>query len=139
MHQLIIPKRSTQHQTGCYQEHQVNVASRTSLTCASSLDLTSMPPHHLPRRSAQNASLSSLKWPSNDFYLVDAQNRKRSKYVELVRALREYGWNVITEQGLHFNEWYLQYTYAKNDTTDKIDAQGVITHAKTSHRHHSRD
>ena len=90
------------------------------------LDIDAPPPSTKEERSECKLVILEVA-TSNDFYLVDAQNRKRSKYVELVRALREYGWNVITEQGLHFNEWYLQYTHAKDDTTDKIDAQGVIT------------
>ena len=54
---------------------------------------------------------------THDLFLRSAQNGKRSKYVELVRALQEFGWTVVTESGLSFQDWYLKYDFAKQDTT----------------------
>ena len=52
---------------------------------------------------------------------------KRSKYVELVCALRAQGWQVKLDINQPFDDWYLNYKYANEDITDRIDQSGTTT------------
>ena len=90
------------------------------------LDIDAAPPSTPEERSKYTLVFLEVA-TGHDHYLQETCNMKRSKYVELVCALRTQGWQVKLDINQPFHDWFLNYKYASEDSTDRTDQSGTIT------------
>ena len=120
--------RNKRCQNGCCLGHLAIEDSQTSQTFVSSSASTSTPNHQLTTPEERSKyTLAFLEVATgHDHYLQETCNKKRSKYVELVCALRAQGWQVKLDINQPFDDWYLNYKNASEDITDRTDQSGTV-------------